>query len=171
MPIDNIDIPQPSVDPTEVVVSHRAKNWNSKICMSWEQLIAEQKRDRSLSAPFESGVSENESDRMSVVYFTKDGVLVRKWTLRIASSSDNWNTVTQIVVPKPFRNEILRLAHDDPFAGHLGVNKTYDRVLRWFFWPGLKRDVKEHCKTMCVKSVASPVKLSQPIRSTQNGCG
>lgn len=46
-----------------------------------------------------------------------------------ASTAGDWDTVTQIVVPKLFPGEILHLVHDDPFAGHLGVNKTYDRVL------------------------------------------
>lgn len=101
--------------------------------MSREQLISEQKRDPSLSAAFGSVVSRNETDRISVGFSMEDGVLVRRWTPQTASAADDWNTVTQIVVPKPFRNKILRLAHDDHFAGHLGVSKTYDRILRWFY--------------------------------------
>lgn len=30
-----------------------------------------------------------------------------------------------------FRNLVLKIAHDE--SGHLGVRKTYDRVLLWFF--------------------------------------
>lgn len=89
-------------------------------------------------------------------------MLVRRWTPRAASTSDDWNTVTQIVVPRPFRDEILHLAHDDPFAGHLGVNKTYDRILRCFFWPGLKRDVKQYCKTCHVCQVCGKSNESVP---------
>lgn len=60
---------------------------------------------------------------------------------------DDCNTVTQIVVPKPLRNEIVHLAHDDWFAGHLGENKMYDCMLYCFLWQGLKRNVKQYCKT------------------------
>ncbi|XP_068240074.1 uncharacterized protein [Palaemon carinicauda] len=52
-----------------------------------------------------------------------------------------------IVVPSKFRNGILRKAHDDLFAGHLGITKTFDRVRKNFYWKGLKRDVKKYCKT------------------------
>ena len=39
------------------------------------------------------------------------------------------------------------MAHDSPLAGHLGINKTYHRILQHFFWPGLKSDVKLFCKS------------------------
>lgn len=32
-------------------------------------------------------------------------------------------------------------------SGHLGVTKTYNRILKHFFWPGLKRDVVQVCHT------------------------
>ena len=32
-------------------------------------------------------------------------------------------------------------------AGHLGVRKTYFKVLRLFFWPGVKLSVKRYCKS------------------------
>ena len=32
-------------------------------------------------------------------------------------------------------------------AGHLGVRKTYLRVLEHFCWPGLKKDVVNYCRT------------------------
>lgn len=39
------------------------------------------------------------------------------------------------------------MAHDHPWAGHLGVTKTYDHILQHFFWPGLKTEVYRYCKT------------------------
>lgn len=41
----------------------------------------------------------------------------------------------------------MSLAHDHPWSGHLGITKTYNRVLQHFFWPGLKTDVSRYCKT------------------------
>lgn len=131
---------------------HCSESQNSKVRMSRQQLIIEQKRDLSLAAPFKEAVTGEEADTVAVGYVLKDGVLVRKWTPRSSSTGD-WRTVTQIVVPKPFRGDVLRLKHDDPLAGHLGANKTYERVLRCFFWPGLQRDVRQHCKTCHVCQV------------------
>ena len=38
------------------------------------------------------------------------------------------------------RPEILNLVHETPMSGHLGVNKTYHKILNHFFWPGLKSE-------------------------------
>ncbi|UYV71040.1 hypothetical protein LAZ67_8001511, partial [Cordylochernes scorpioides] len=54
-----------------------------------------------------------------------------------------------LVVPKQMRVDILSEAHDAPMAGHLGFAKTYDRVRRKYFWPGLPRSVRQyvaHCR-------------------------
>ncbi|UYV79703.1 hypothetical protein LAZ67_18000349 [Cordylochernes scorpioides] len=54
-----------------------------------------------------------------------------------------------LVVPKQMRHEILKDVHDTPMAGHLGFAKTYDRVRKRFYWPGLYRTVSQyiaHCK-------------------------
>ena len=70
------------------------------------------------------------------------------------SGHDDWSVVDQIVIPRWYRDEILSLAHDGPLGGHLGVNKTYDRILRNYFWPGLKKDVKQHCRCCHICQVA-----------------
>ncbi len=48
-------------------------------------------------------------------------------------------------MPAKFWEAVLTLAHD--YAGHWGVRKTYDRVLRHFCWPWLKKDVTVYIKT------------------------
>ena len=49
---------------------------------------------------------------------------------------------------------VLRLAHDIPMAGHLGRQKTMDRIRQRFYWPKVYHDVKNHCRTcaQCQKS-------------------
>lgn len=111
------------------------------VSLSRDQLVAEQKCDADLSALIDSAVSEVEMDSLLKGYVLRDNLLMRIWSPLNASGQDDWSVVKQIVVPHRYRDEILTLAHDNPLAGHLGVNKTYDRILRHFFWPGLKRDV------------------------------
>uniref|UniRef100_L7LYP4 RNA-directed DNA polymerase n=1 Tax=Rhipicephalus pulchellus TaxID=72859 RepID=L7LYP4_RHIPC len=48
------------------------------------------------------------------------------------------------VIPKHLRSTVLRELHDAPTAGHLGVSRTYDRVRRRFYWPGLSRSVRRY---------------------------
>lgn len=61
----------------------------------------------------------------------------------------NFISVNQVVVPKHDHLLILSLAHDSSLAGHLEVTKTYHRILRNFFSPGLKSDVAKYCQTCC----------------------
>ncbi len=56
-----------------------------------------------------------------------------------------WGSRFQIVLPDKLCQSVLKVAHDE--CGHSGVKKTYDRVLRHFFWPRMKRDVTTFIKT------------------------
>ena len=46
-----------------------------------------------------------------------------------------------------YRSDVLSLAHETPMAGHLGINKTYRKILDHFYWPGMRKDVKQYCRT------------------------
>lgn len=115
--------------------------------LSREQLILQQKKDVSLSTLFADAVSEKDIESMPQGYFFRDGVLMRKWRPLTASAKDDWRVLNQIVVPSPYRTDVLHLAHDNLFSGHLGINKTSNRILRHFFWPGLRSDVAMYCKS------------------------
>jgi hypothetical protein len=39
----------------------------------------------------------------------------------------------QIVLPRPYRNNVLSMAHETALSGHLGVNKTYYKILEHFY--------------------------------------
>lgn len=49
----------------------------------------------------------------------------------------------QVVVPEKYRSLLLKISHDE-VAGHLGVKKTYDRILCYFFRPKLKKDLSKY---------------------------
>lgn len=51
-----------------------------------------------------------------------------------------------MVVPVKFRELVLKTSHGN-IAGHFGVKKTYDHILRHFYWPRLKRDVSAFIRT------------------------
>uniref|UniRef100_A0A087YSQ8 Gypsy retrotransposon integrase-like protein 1 n=1 Tax=Poecilia formosa TaxID=48698 RepID=A0A087YSQ8_POEFO len=68
---------------------------------------------------------------------------MRSWS----PDSGDLHRINQVVVPQDYRLQILSLAHDANLAGHCGVKKTYHRVLRNFFWPGLKSDVVNYCRS------------------------
>ncbi|GBN14853.1 Retrovirus-related Pol polyprotein from transposon 297 [Araneus ventricosus] len=73
-------------------------------------------------------------------YTIKDGVLTH--TEYICGEK-----VKQVVLPKCKRDEVLRVAHEIPLSGHLGEQKAKQRIKYSFFWPEIKKDVKELCQT------------------------
>jgi transposase InsO family protein len=62
----------------------------------------------------------------------------------------------RFVVPTRKTMELIYMNHDHMLAGHLGVAKTYARLLRQYVWPGMKRDVEQHVKAclVCAKRKA-----------------
>lgn len=101
------------------------------LSVSQGELIEEQKADSTLNALFSQVMSDASAAQG---YFICEGVLIRKWTPQAKAFLKE--TVVQVVVPIPLRSMVLRLAHDD-VSGHLGVKKTYDRIMHNFFWPHL----------------------------------
>lgn len=124
-----------------------------------ERLIEWQKEDVSLNKCFDSVVSFENAKVQETAYLVDAGVLMRKWTAH--KTGEDWDTVWQVVVPSPLRQQVLSLAHNPAWSGHLGVTKTYNRVLRHFFWPGLKSDIVQYCKTCHVCQLAG--KVNQPV--------
>lgn len=134
-----------------------------------ESLIAAQNSDPSLTKCFTS-LSETGNKKAS--YFLEDGVLMRKWTAHPSLTADvegscsddgDWSTTYQIVVPLEYRHYVVSLAHEHPLSGHLGVTKTYNKILNHFFWPGLKADVVEFCRTCQTCQIAGKPNQTVPI--------
>ena len=115
--------------------------------VSRSQLCKEQHNDPEILPLLERALDEKEIDQVPVCFYVKNGILMRKWRPPDVSAEDEWTVNHQIVVPRVYRPEILNLAHDTPMSGHLGINKTYHKILNHFYWPGLKSDVSRFCKS------------------------
>ena len=95
-------------------------------------MIVEQSKDKELLDLFKIALTPVEAEKVSVGYLIKDDILMRKWSPTACDNNEKGETVYQIVVPTVHRREVLELAHDLPVSGHLGVRKTYNRVLQHF---------------------------------------
>ena len=114
---------------------------------SRSQLSKEQHKDPEISPFFQKAVSETDLAQNPICFYIKNGILMSKWRSPKVPADDEWAVNHQIVVPKIYRSEILSLAHETPMSGHLGVNKTYHKILNHFYWPGLKTDVSNYCRS------------------------
>ncbi|XP_076043623.1 uncharacterized protein LOC143026738 [Oratosquilla oratoria] len=47
----------------------------------------------------------------------------------------------QFVVPEKYRLAVFKLGHHAVLGGHMGVQKTQDRIQSQFFWPGIGREI------------------------------
>ncbi|GFW74863.1 retrovirus-related Pol polyprotein from transposon 17.6 [Trichonephila clavipes] len=103
----------------------------------YEPCDGTEKKDQDLAKlKLLSNSSKNEEFRFI------DGILCRK-------NFDPDGKLWLPVIPKHLRADILRHFHDAPTAGHLGFAKTYDRILKRFYWPGMYRNVVRyvmHCR-------------------------
>ena len=53
----------------------------------------------------------------------------------------------KLVIPRHLRKLVLEACHDN--TGHMGIDKTYDRIRQNYHWKGIYRDVVHHV-TSCV---------------------
>jgi hypothetical protein len=58
--------------------------------------------------------------------------------------------------------------HNKSVGGHLGMNRTYDRMKLFTTWPGLKQELEEYikqCET-CQKNKITQNKTKMPMKIT-----
>ena len=89
-----------------------------------------------------------EDDPSEGGYFLRDGLLFRRWTP--PGRDVETMAVDQLVLPLQCRDTVLNLAHSTPCAGHLGKDKTTDRIFPRFYWPTVHRDVADFCRQCAV---------------------
>jgi len=51
------------------------------------------------------------------------------------------------VIPKKMIEEIMKIFHDAPESGHLGVTKTMNRIKQRAFWNGMNKDIREYVRS------------------------
>ena len=95
------------------------------------------------------GVSE-----LNAPYF-----MVKKDMLYRVTKNRSGDMVEQLLVPKMFISKVIYLAHSHQLGAHLGVDKTYERIVARFYWPGVRRAVADFCRgcDVCQKTAPRPV--------------
>lgn len=66
----------------------------------------------------------------------------------------------QLIVPASLRQQVLKYFHDIPSGGHLGAEKTLDKIRNSLYWPKMKRDVENYCSRCDLCAARKPSKAS-----------
>jgi hypothetical protein len=69
-----------------------------------------------------------------------NGVLECKW-----ESANGRSKVDQIVHPRNKVEDVLTELHGGPSGGHLGVNKTLNKILQRYYWLPSRNDIETWC--------------------------
>ncbi|XP_048044029.1 uncharacterized protein LOC125266937 isoform X1 [Megalobrama amblycephala] len=126
-----------------------------------EELISAQHADETLQEMF--SLAAGGGKETSSFYFFKDGLLCRRQPVSLDTFLD---PRIQIVVPRTFHQAILQLSHQG-LAGHMGVRKTYDRILRKFYWPRVKRDVINYIRSCHICQMTGKPNQKVPLAPLQ----
>lgn len=111
-----------------------------------------------------SELSDNFKKKAREYELDEDGVLCRR-VLNISGKT------LLPVIPYPAREAILKSAHDDPTAGHFGIERTGKRIYDRYFWPKMRRNVRDYVES-CDKCLEcnvvrrAPAGLLIPLRPT-----
>ena len=136
--------------------------------LSNEEFKLLQMEDASLDDVRAAVIPSAETEKERVCFFMKEGMLYRKWSpaKEWQGELDAGRNYEQIVVPMKCRSAVLSLAHDIPLSGHLGVEKTKDRILKNYYWAGIFKDVANYVKScdMCQKVARKRARDKAPIQ-------
>lgn len=122
-----------------ILLSPASKSFQALAKLDRPTLILEQKNDPSLKDI--QGSKREGTARKNISFQTRSGVLYRQYRDRKGKSFD------QLVVPRKYRADLLHLAHDCSWSGHLGIKKTKARLTQEYYWPGCWKDVEGFVKT------------------------
>lgn len=53
----------------------------------------------------------------------------------------------RLYIPEPLRQSVIYEAHDSSISGHLGMDKTFEKLTRRFYWPNMESTVRDYVKT------------------------
>ena len=68
-----------------------------------------------------------------------------------------------LVIPETHENEVIRLAHDTVFGGHLGISKTKQRIGSHFHFPKMKKKIVHYIKTCHACQMVAPKRKAERL--------
>ena len=111
-----------------------------------------------------------ESPRLKVLWTHRDRITLVDGVLWYSWLQDG-DERQLFIIPAGMKESVLKLAHDNNLAGHFGIDKTYERVSRNFYWPGMRGDIETHVKACfnCNRSKHLRRRFRSPLQELTMG--
>ena len=100
-------------------------------------------------------------DEWDVLY--KLTLSARQKKLKDTEAKDQENCDLRLVVPDVLRDELIHAMHDEMVGGHQGVLKTYEKLKKKYFWPGMFADTERYIHSCldCQSGNGKPAKRAK----------
>lgn len=84
--------------------------------------------------------------------------------LRLQSRSTD--KTDRIYIPKSLVDHVIKVNHDLPLSGHVGIQKTTETIASRYFWKTLRTDVRRYCTQClpCAERKKSPHLRKAPLQ-------
>ena len=117
-------------------------------CPAVGPVLAALKRNCSDSTTDMSKESQEIMQRKSRLVVGADGLLRYKEAKGRSTSSKplGKKTIQVVVLPRALRRSFLELVHSKPLSGHMGRNRTTDRIRDIVWWPWMSDDISTYVK-------------------------
>lgn len=110
--------------------------------------------------------AELDSEYQGYLRKTREGqrsdMCIRQGLLYFSPRSNDEQGLRLYVPQGDLRKKLLHEAHDVPVAGHVGRDKTHERLTRYFFWPKIGATVHAYTTT-CPKCQVNKTHTCKPI--------
>ncbi|GFS99640.1 transposon Tf2-6 polyprotein [Trichonephila clavipes] len=132
--------------------------------LSPKEVRQEQLKDDELKKIIEC--FENNEKSVNFANWFERGYLMNQGILfRYSPTSESEEA--QLVVPIHERQDILKIHHDAPNAGHYGADGTFERISKRYYWTGMRSYITDYVKnrTECNRYKPSYQKPSRLLRT------
>ncbi|MES9902836.1 MAG: reverse transcriptase domain-containing protein [Sedimenticola sp.] len=110
-----------------------------------------------------------ETPNVRCLWRQKEDLLIRDGILYRQVTDKNTFARYQLIVPVQLTRTILENLHSCPTGGHMGFEKTVDKIRQKYYWYGMLSQVKKWCKSCkdCAQSKSAPRKQRAPLVQDQ----
>jgi hypothetical protein len=138
-----------------IVTDHRPLTWIFSVKDPSSRLLRWRLRleEFDYEVKYKKGSSNTNADALSRIYLTED----------CADGRDSKPELT-----KEEKLALFREMHDTPLGGHLGMNRTYDRIKQFTTWPGMKQELEDYIRKcdICQRNKITQNKTRMPMKIT-----